>query len=210
VAHCIAKGPATGEDIEALVEQLASPNQAPTVEGPDAIYPPGYDETSQVRVLEARGRLEKVIIEAFPCLLKHFEDKRYSFTQDNGEAEGNWSVGQTCVTLLRRQLQPYAVSCLGDRARGKIKFDPRERPIRPNYLKHNNLWDPKAAAAWWEQRKDKSLRELQLEALQWVLAEEQKAPKQYSEEDRAYLKELISKLEAGTEPLPPASWPVAK
>jgi hypothetical protein len=111
---------------------------------------------------------------------------------------------------LRRQLQPYAVSCLGDRARGKIKFDPRERPIRPNYLKHNNLWDPKAAAAWWEQRKDKSLRELQLEALQWVLAEEQKAPKQYSEEDRAYLKELISKLEAGTEPLPPASWPVAK
>jgi len=67
-------------------------------------------------------------------------------------------IGGTCFTLMLCHLQPYAVSLVGDRARGNAE-DPRQLPIRPSYVQYHNLRDPKHAAKWWELRKNKPLRD---------------------------------------------------
>ena len=70
-----------GEEIEALIEQLVSPNQAPTKLAPRARYPEEYDREAQKRVREAWHKLWAAEIQAFPSLVKNFDDKRYSFSE---------------------------------------------------------------------------------------------------------------------------------
>jgi hypothetical protein len=59
-----------------------------------------------------------------------------------------------------------------------------------------------AAKNWLEKRKDKPLGQLQLEVLDWVIAEEAKQPSKYSDEERSHLREIRKNLEGGQKPLP--------
>ena len=113
------------------------------------------------------------------------------------------------MTLVQCQLQPYSVKLFGDRALDSAP-DPRTHPLRPSYIKHYKLDNPKAAMKWWRQRKDKSLRELQIEALEWVMGREGKSPKEYSVVERRFLRRKLNKLRAGNTPLNPAGWPVSQ
>lgn len=82
-------------------------------------------------------------------------------------------------------------------------------PKRPSYFEHYELDNPKSAAKWWESRQKKSLRELQIETLEWVIAEEAKRPKDYIDEEREYLSSVLKELRDRKEPLSP-SWPFVR
>ena len=191
--------------IDRLVRELASPNKPALIEDGTASYPPGYDKKAQGRVRSAFHQLLDLGLPTFPHLLKHLDDKRYSVTEED-TIEGDWhnySVGDLCYLVFSSHLQPYGdYYALG-------KGDPRERPRRPSYFEHCHLSDPVAAKKWWRARKDKTLVELQIEALKWVIAEEAKRPKDYSDRERKYLARALNDMRATGRPLA-ASWPFGK
>jgi hypothetical protein len=189
--------PPSDEEINSLIQQLASPNQPPKI-GVSARYPADYDHDAQKRVRSAWTRLHKCGPQSFPYLFDHFDDKRYSFTADAGSEDYNWSVGKACFDIVRCHLQPLGTFSLssGDRHGGG------GRP-RPNYFYRQNLQRAAEAKRWWESRKQKSLCDLQIEVLDWVITEEAKTPKEYSDEERTYLLDLLTKLRAGNVPLTP-------
>ena len=58
------------ENIEALVNQLVSPNRAPEEQGDIVKYPDGYDRAAQKRVRAAEQSLYRAGTAAFPHLIR--------------------------------------------------------------------------------------------------------------------------------------------
>jgi hypothetical protein len=53
------------------------------------------------------------------------------------------------------------------------------------------------------------MRDIQIEVLEWTIAEEEKRPEDFSIEEREHLKAVLAKLRQSKDPLPPR-WPFAK
>lgn len=189
--------------IEALVADLVSPNPAPRTRGPNAEYPAGYDRAAQKRVHRAFFKLRELAPRSFPFLFDHFDDRRYALTEDSGDLEKNYTVGQLCRDILVSHLQ----SDVWGRKEGGTSF--RGRPSEPDYLAHYKLFEPEHARKWWATHKDKSLRELQLEVLEWVLAEEIKSPEKYSAAERDRVRQRLEELRKSKTPLK-AGFPFAR
>lgn len=155
------------------------------------------DHVPQKRKLDAWIQLRNLGLQAFPYLIDHFDDERDSFRADAGDDDRTWSIGLACSDIVKCQIQPFGPfsrSNTGSGGRG---------PVRPSYMKYHSLRKSADATAWWETRKSRSLRELQIEVLEWTLAEEAKTPARYSEEEREYLDGLLGKLRNGDAPLSP-------
>ena len=199
--------PPSKQKIKALVDRLVSPNPKPITEeedprvAPDLRLPPGFDREKQAPVLQAHSELGKLGIQAFPILIERWEDKRYSLTTSNAWSGfyRNRAVGKVCQTIIFDQLQPYGCVQENDRFGGQPK------PPCPRYPEMI-LFSQEAAKQWWEKHKDKNLNQMQLEALDWVIAEEAKDPKKFSDEERQYLKKLRQELKTGGKPLPPGNY----
>ena len=191
--------PPTAKEIKALIQQLVSPNRIPDIPYGSADYPAGYDRDAQKHVRDAWSELHHIGLRGFPYLFDGFDDKRYCFTDDAGSADANWTVGRACSDMVICQLQPYA-------NHGDFAFFESDgvRHKRPSYSMHYKLRTSAGARLWWETRKDKSLRELQIEALEWIVTEEARTPSAYSHEERGHLNDALRKLRAGTTPLPPS------
>jgi hypothetical protein len=188
--------PPSEKEISTLIQQLVSPNPAPDDKnGRDAQYPPDYDHSAQQGVRSAWRQLNQLGIRVFPYLFDHFDDKRYSFTDDEGSRNTNWAVGLACSDILICHLQPFG-TLVDDK-------DACRRP-RPSYSEYYNLRTSAGAKLWWETRKDKALRELQIEVLEWIIAEEVKTPANYPDRERASLKDVLTKLRAAKKPLLPS------
>src|SRR5262249_32216573 len=127
---------------------------------------------------------------AFPNLVAHVGDDAYSMTGDTGAATRNVSVGFACFFIIEQNLRPYQP---WSKVKGTER-DPRGNPHRPDYMAHYKLRDPKSAKVWWEERKTKSLMELQTEVLVWIIAEEAKQPELYTSEEQFYLNSVLEKL----------------
>jgi hypothetical protein len=194
---------ASETEINDLIAKLVSPNKAPgKVDYLAEAEPPDFDKAAQHRVYIAWKQLYDIGLPAFPHLLRNVGDKRYSFTRlpGGGSTDMNWSVGRACLDIVRCHLQPYgeiAESDLGTK---------ESHPPRPNYIAHYRLREPKAAIEWWEKRKDKSLNDLQFEALVWVIVQEAATPGKYSAKETDYLNDIAAKLRKSSAPLEPG-WP---
>ena len=188
-------------EIDRFVQQLVSPNEAPDTRGGSAVYPANYDHESQKKVRAAWQQLWRSGPAAFPCLFDHLDDIRYSFTEDGGQSDVNWSVGRACLDILHGQIEPLNVG---------------RRHRLPSYVDHNlgkpanhNLGTPAEAKKWWGTHKSQSLYEMQIEALEWIIAETEKSPDQYSDETRKNLKDSLRELCAAKTPLKPVvPWPL--
>ena len=110
----------------------------------------------------------------------------------------NKTVGQVCVHLVDSHLEPY--SALGGPG---SRFSQRSRRP-PNYFAHFKLGEPKTAHEWWETRKEKSLKELQIEVLEWVISEEEKLAGKYTDNDRDSMRKKLGDLRMQDNPIPPA------
>lgn len=191
------------EQIAALVSDLVSPNRAPRTGNPRAEYPAGYDRAAQKRVRQAFMRLRELAPRSFPFLFDHFDDRRYALTEDSGDLEKNYTVGFLCRDILASHLQ----SDVWGRKEGGTSF--RGRPSEPDYLAHYKLFEPEHVRKWWATHKDTSLRELQLEVLEWVLAEEINSPEKYSDSERARVRQRLEELRKSKTPLK-AGFPFAR
>lgn len=190
----------TKEQVDALVARLVSPNSPPVIRhSPSAKYPQDFDHEAQVRVHQAFKELYRLGIRSFPHIFDHFDDRRYSLTMDSGEADRNWTVGQLCFDIVTCHLQPYGPIALSEKKRSNGM---RRGPQIPFYSAR--LHNP-VGAKWWTSRKDKSLRELQIEVLEWVIDEEDKSPEKFSDRERDARKAMLLKLQDSESPLKPKS-----
>jgi hypothetical protein len=191
----------SGDQIEALIEKLVSPNEAPQIkrssgrlDSPTTVkYPEGYNHDAQEQVMAAWLKLREAGTQAFPYLNKHSNDKQYSFTKHS-----NLSVGEACALIVRCHLQPFRRSVVeaGDRVTEAYAF-------RPNYAQRHKLSDPVEGVKWWETHKDKTLLELQIEAIEWTIAWETNKPNRYHKRELAYLNEFLESARKASRPIPP-------
>jgi hypothetical protein len=187
--------PVSKAEIRSLIAELASPLPAPKIENGEAVFPEGSDRRAYRKAKGPWLRLQDAGLQAFPYLFECLNDDRYSFTDDAGESDNNWTVGRACFDVVRCQIEPWYHKQLPG-ANGSFY---RLRPRYTNRFLHN----PKAAEAWWETHKHLSIHDMQLEVLQWVIAEEAKMPDDYSSPEREYLNVLLTKLRSGTAIFPP-------
>lgn len=185
--------PLSEKEMRLLVKDLVSPNDAPKVgNGLDADYPANYDRKAQNRVLDAWLTLQECGPRAFPVLFDAYDDDRYSLTGEGHMCDANWTVGRACRDMIDCELQPYGTW-------SQDKNDPRH--YFPRYFYDFDLDTREGAKKWWKTHKNKTLRELQIEVLEWVIPE-LKNEKAF-DEIRTQLKSDLAKLRAGTKPLEP-------
>jgi hypothetical protein len=185
----------TEKEIKALIDKLVSPNPKPITGdedpdvAPDYRLPPGFDEEKQKLVRKAISDLKGLGICAFPFLIDRWDDDHFCILISEG-INGyfrNQSVGKTCKMIIFDQIQPYGNSA------GFAKNDDLKLAWRPSYP-YEFLASRADAKKWYEKHKDKSLYEIQLEALDWVIAEEAKNVKEYSDKEREFLKRTRNDL----------------
>ncbi len=187
------KAPPTDKEIKTLIDQLVSPNPEPITRGlPIIDLPAGYDRRKQAKVLAARSRLLELGPPAFPFLIERLKDERYCLTTENGISGvyRNRSVGDICRKIVFVQLQPFG------------SWQGRGKPPLPSYP-HHFLESREAAKAWWEKNKHKTLYQMQLEALDWVIAEEAKRPGDFTAKEKEVLQKIRKDLVKSGKPLPP-------
>ena len=176
-------------DVSKLINALASENPAPIERrGPDLKYPPGYDHKKQESVRIARSELKALGPTAFGTLIANWGDERYCLTYSVG-INGymyNATVGKMCRIIVYDQIQPYGIWPRTD-------DDPRGKPKRPCYPSVF-LAEAKGAEKWFEEHKSKSLYEIQLKVVDWVVDRESENPKDFTDDEREYMKELRKKL----------------
>lgn len=179
----------SGAKIMGLIDRLVSPNSPPRIDGPDTEYPKGFDKAAQGRVYDAFHKLSEVGLQAFPYLHARLSDSRYCITMDTGPADENFSVGRVCHLVMDGHLQPWQ--------------DPRPGPGRPNYFSHHELESSKAFQSWWGTHKNRSMREIQIEVVEWIIAQEKQKPGVYLGEDVKILKRVLAELQKSDKPFPP-------
>jgi hypothetical protein len=197
--------PPAEREIKALIDQLVSPNPRPiTDERPRDLLlprlPKGFDRARQKKVHEAYWKLNRIGPRAFPFLMERWGDKRYCLTTQDGLSGAcyNRTVGYVCKWIVFNQLQPCGFW-------PKVEDDPRGKPRRPGYPS-KFLRSQAAARMWWQKNKDRSLQQMQLEALDWVIAEEAKRPRDFTDAERKELQQIRKKLVKGRQPLPPGNY----
>jgi hypothetical protein len=193
----------TEQEIKALVDKLVSPNPKPITgkEDPDAApdyrLPPGFDREKQKLVRKAVSELKVLGPQAFPFLIERWDDERYCLTISEG-INGycrNQTVGKTCKMIIFDQIQPFGMTQgINDTGLKYVR--------RPGYPSHF-LSTKTDAKKWCEEHKGKSLAEIQLEALDWVIAEESKEKDMYPDKERENLQELRKRLIENKDLLPP-------
>jgi hypothetical protein len=196
------RGRDQAEEIRALIDRLVSANrkvQEGDSGGPD--LPRDFDPKRQEQVNRALSKLTRLGPQAFPFLIERWGDERYCLTaSDNiSGAYLQKTVGQVCRAVIFVQLQPYGHWPAGypDPERN------RRPPHRPRYP-DRFLGSQQSARQWWATNKNKSLREMQLEALDWVIAEEAKRPGDFKDEERTRLRQVRKKIAQADKPLPAA------
>ncbi|MCY2987152.1 MAG: hypothetical protein NTY19_04690 [Planctomycetota bacterium] len=189
--------------IETLIDKLASENDRPQAVRDKTgrrttVFPSGWSEEKQDAVFRAADELVKMGVRAFPQLIEHFDDDRYSYSHEAlNAAPGdrvyyNENVGRHCRKIVREQLHKYEIwgeplSGFGPTRWGPPGFDNND-----------------AARRWWEQNKDKPLWRLQADALQWAIDVETEYREQKHDErgldairaDKELLRRLIETEEA--------------
>jgi hypothetical protein len=109
----------------------------------------GKSHDTPPEAVKAHAKLKQLGISAYPVLVLNVHDKRPACLCFSGDIMGQATVGETCLDIISMQVEKYSY-------RGKAY---------PSYL------TPDSIEPWWRDSKGKSLVELQIEALQWTIAQ---------------------------------------
>ncbi len=152
--------------VPALIEKLAI-LQEPAGEEP--IYtPPIHTPRDDPRVVayDAACELKRLGKQVFPFLLEHLADKRQSVAFRRVVP---YDVGLACFCIIEDHILvvphdfPNFVQRKG--ADGEVHY----RPFYAAHLFSRGLFDSTTVAAWLEARADRTLAEMQVEALDWLI-----------------------------------------
>jgi hypothetical protein len=145
-----------------LIAHLVSPNKPPetgrTKDRREGFvrFPQDYDKEAQARVNEARKALSDNFDEALPFLVEALDDQRYCMTIVVQEQFfQNYSVGQVCRNVIASHIEVY---------RDQLEFW---------NARHWRLYDYPISKEWWRERQERTVADLQLEAIDWAIAKRQ-------------------------------------
>ena len=161
--------------IESLINELASANSPPEFPGdPPQFYlddflesPGGWSPDAQRPVSEAYYELKSMGKDAFPHLIKHFGDKRYSHERSFSTFVSH-TVGDACQFLIDEQIDLRGMS-----------YKSRETPAG-NAMGHEVLFEAYVKskygtyAAWWRNNRTLSLKEMRLDFCNWRINKEKR------------------------------------
>jgi hypothetical protein len=166
-----------------LVKGLVSPNKPIKCYDEDQLsFPPDYDRKAQDLIEKNRRILYEHCEEALPFLIEGCADTRYSLTWKSDSYANNSCVGEVCLEIIASHLEVYREHmALGSKERFyAYQFVPRINGAIGEEVTEEKK---KEIEDWWRTRKDKSLLELQLEALDWAIAKRKKDPAISDESD---------------------------
>lgn len=108
---------------------------------------------------------------AFPYLISHLGDERKSSTTCERSVTG-MTIEQACLVILQDIIhiipEDYPPSLYREGADGKLHPRPYICSVE------NSIFTSESAEDWFKQRENKTLKELQIEALEWVIEGERK------------------------------------
>lgn len=189
--HALAPGDARTAEINSLIHQLAS-TLPPTVKDGDWGNGPFFRDLETLegrdaeRVHRAKERLKEFGVVAFPQLIAARDDPRFSYSASYA-AWVNHSVGEACYFIIESQVDFYGY---GYKARKGSDGQPHSK-LR---FMWTNYHEKKQLETWLAERKGKSLAELQIEALEWTIAQEQTAGFSDKEQEDSILDPLMKRL----------------
>ncbi len=193
--------------IERLVAQLKSKNK-PLNPLRQRLTPKprdrkGYSEKAQEKVDAAQRELAALGKDAFPVLIEHLDDQEYSQTFITSLLQ-DFSVGQVCFMLIESQ-----VHLTGTGYGARVGAD-GESHAYPRYFAQycgKDWYTQEGVRLWWSEHRHLSLREMQIEALEWAIAQERTIGFVDAADEERVLAPSLSMLEKlkNNEPLVPAS-----
>jgi hypothetical protein len=174
--HGSTKKRITESQCERLVAQLVNPDKPPFKEHYVLELPRGQSESilwqRQQTIGAAYDKLSANIEVSLPVLMKHVHDDRFSYVyEEMAGTSGGYlkaSVGYACRRIVGAHVEVHYRSTTKYVFEGTI-------PRSMSFIDSCGGFDK-----WWKSRKRKSLAELQLEGLEWVLR--QKKPRHFKSE----------------------------
>lgn len=186
----------TEAECEQLVEQLANPGKRP-FDGYVHVLPRSIDRDELHRIQRKIGaaydRLSENIEASLPFLMKHIDDKRFSYVYEDG-VSGVYetaNVGTACRRIVVAHVEVYRDAVTETDADGHSQ----------------SLWflldGCGGIESWWKTRRGKTLAELQREGIEWAL--HHKRPDYFSKRQwtaaQRTLKKMAEKIRTSKEPL---------
>ena len=197
--------------VDGLINRLASAN-APIEGISDWSFdlrnfldnnPGSWDPDAQKPVSDAYYELKSMGKEAFPYLIKHFDDDRYSHVKSSS-VYYSVTVGDACQDLIDQQV---GMGGVGYKWRDAPKGSDLEIFDFENYVKSNYG----SYAAWWRNNRTRTLPEMSIAYCNWRISQEERVG--FVDDDqatsmRSSFKRLLSDAEKPPDemPLPPPDW----
>jgi hypothetical protein len=125
---------------------------------------------------------------AFPFLIKHLNDRRQSVAMRRVMPA---NVGDACYCIITQQL--YA---LPDGYRGSFYRKGSDGELHERPVSMVDLFSHQSLTAWLEKRKGKSLTEMQIEALSWVIEKERAIGARTKDDENEFLAPLETRLKS--------------
>jgi hypothetical protein len=179
--------------IEAQIARLKSPNKDPNPElRGRGEYPDGYDFKAQEAVVDAKRQLTKMGKDAFPTLIAHGEDKGYCLSTRVADLVGH-SIGTVCLDIIEEQ-----VDTAGMRYKAREGADGKKLHIHRGYFDKyygDNTSRCAAFKKWYDEHETKTLKEMQIEALEWAIEREKAIGFPGKKDQESYLTPLERKLD---------------
>ena len=178
----------------AMIHQLVSRNAPPISRAPlPQEFPPEFDQKENERVIAVRDAILAKGLTAFPILIEHLDDTRYSYSTDNV----NWKVWQVCLSLISTQVQVYECA------------DRTQNFVPPRYLPYSGVKDnddslkrtKRVMKEWWAQRERQSLHDIQAEAVAWAINHERQRGFRDKDEEAivvGWLNRLMARLNSSS------------
>ena len=178
---------------ESLIAQLKSPNKPANPDQKPGLvrYPADYDFKAQKKVSEAERMLEDLGKRAFPILIEHLNDSEYSQSFDTAILS-DFTVGEVCYMIIRRQIEPTDRS--GYKARHGSEGNSHTMPYYFNSFCKSGQTRKDQVSRWWAGHHDKTILEMQIEALEWTIQEETQIGFPRPRDRELYLDPLVRKL----------------
>lgn len=175
----------TAAECRQLIARLVNPDKPPFTKSFVLRLPEGVDEKTlrrkQGKITAAYQALSDNIEVSLPILAKNVNDRRFSFVYTSiSGAITTESVGGACSDIIFAHVEVYR--------RHTTRPDFSGIPRCPSFIGERGGFEK-----WWESRKGKSLAELQLEGIEWVLRQDK--PKEFeSEEEWAKAKQAVARM----------------
>ena len=184
-ALTMAKRPPDADYVRRLVEQLAIPAAG---DEPEAELEKRMRQREIAQnAIAASEKLRDLGVDAFTFLLDALDDDRPSVTCGN---LNECTVGIACRLILEQQIYALPEDYRGSFYRSGKDGESHERPVFSKSIFAGDM------RLWFQERSGRSLHELQLEGLGWVLAEEEKIGAATPEDDERFLQPLRAKYAA--------------